>query len=460
MTYIIISFILAIISLGLLNFMAKIHINFNKRVLVALTLGSTIGFLIQYFYPILSINSSMPIFDTISNIYIRLLQMLIFPVIIISILSAMTKIGESNNILKSLSGIIGILLFTTAISAIVGIIITLNFNIDLSILQNITLPVGFENKIAERTSILNKSASTFITDFITTNPFLDLTGARPNSIASIVIFLLFVGFAYLGIKRKEPAIADKFKSGIEVLYKLIMRMVVLVLRLTPYGIFALFVKITAITNLIQLLSLIKFIGISYIAIIIMFIIHSLMLMMFGFNILTYYKKAFSVLLFAFSSRSSASAIPLNINTQIKALGVSQSNASASASFGAILGQNGCAGIYPAMLAVCVAPLVGINPLDLGFLSMLVLLIVINSFGIAGVGGGATFAAIATLSAFNMPLGIIALLIGVEPLIDMARTALNVNGSIVSSLISSKLTSEIDMDTFNNKEVLANLDSEI
>src|SRR5690625_5957424 len=103
----------------------------------------------------------------------------------------------------------------------------------------------------------------------------------------------------------------------------------------------------------------------------------------------------------------------------------------SASYGATMGQNGCAGIYPAMLAVMIAPSVGIDPLTVGFIVPLVLIIGVSFFGIASVGGGATFAALIVLSSMDMLVGLVGILISFEELIDMGRTALNVNGSMVT-----------------------------
>ncbi|EEY09901.1 L-cystine uptake protein TcyP [Mannheimia haemolytica] len=109
----------------------------------------------------------------------------------------------------------------------------------------------------------------------------------------------------------------------------------------------------------------------------------------------------------------------------------------SATFGATIGQNGCAGIYPAMLAVMVAPTVGMDPFILNYILTLILVVAISSFGIAGVGGGATFAAIVVLSTLNLPIELVGLLISVEPIIDMARTALNVNGAMVAGTLTNK-----------------------
>lgn len=91
-----------------------------------------------------------------------------------------------------------------------------------------------------------------------------------------------------------------------------------------------------------------------------------------------------------------------------------------------------------MLAVMVAPTMGINPLDVNFILSLIAIITISSFGIAGVGGGATFAALIVLPAMGLPVTIAALLISIEPLIDMARTALNVSGSMTAGTIASRV----------------------
>lgn len=141
--------------------------------------------------------------------------------------------------------------------------------------------------------------------------------------------------------------------------------------------------------------------------------------------------------FAFTSRSSAATIPLNIETQTNKLGNHSVIANFSATFGATIGQNGCAGIYPAMLAVMIAPTVGVDPFSLNYILTLILVVAISSFGIAGVGGGATFAAIVVLSTLNLPIELVGLLISVEPLIDMGRTALNVNGAMVAGSITNK-----------------------
>ena len=121
----------------------------------------------------------------------------------------------------------------------------------------------------------------------------------------------------------------------------------------------------------------------------------------------------------------------------------------SPSFGLSIGQNGCAGIYPAMLAIMVAPVANVD-IDLPFVLTLIGVVIISSFGV-GVGGGATFASILVLSTLNLPVALAGVLISIEPIIDMGRTALNVNDSILAGTGTAKLTGNMDKDKFNSNE---------
>src|SRR5690606_15881266 len=185
---------------------------------------------------------------------------------------------------------------------------------------------------------------------------------RPTSVIAVVIFSIIIGIAVLGLRRKNPEQAEMFTKIINAIYAVVMRVVTLVLRLTPFGILALMANTVANTDVAGILQLGKFVLASYVALAVMFIIHLVLVAIFGLNPLIYLKKVIPVLGFAFTSRSSAGTIPLNIQAQRKSLGVDEGIANMSASFGATMGQNGCAGIYPAMLAVMIAPTVGIDPL--------------------------------------------------------------------------------------------------
>ena len=227
-----------------------------------------------------------------------------------------------------------------------------------------------------------------------------------------------------------------------------MGVVRIVLQLTPYGILAIMARTVATSDFGAIYSLGKFVLASYVALIVVFIIHLIILALTGLNPVLYVKKAAETLIFAFTSRTSAGTLPLNIQTQTERLGVPEGIANMSGSLGLSIGQNGCAGVYPAMLAVMIAPTVGINPLDPSFLIAVILIVAISSFGVASVGGGATFAAILVLSALDLPIALAGVLISVEPLIDMGRTALNVSGSMTAGVTTARLTGELDTQIYN------------
>ncbi|MGL5562988.1 MAG: cation:dicarboxylate symporter family transporter, partial [Tannerellaceae bacterium] len=139
-------------------------------------------------------------------------------------------------------------------------------------------------------------------------------------------------------------------------------------------------------------------------------------------------------------------------TQTDKLGVQEGIANISASLGASIGQNGCAAIYPAMLAVMIAPVAGVDPMSWAFIIKLVVIIAISSFGVAGVGGGATFAALIVLSSMNFPVGLVGLLISIEPLIDMGRTVLNVNGAMTAGVVTARMMKAFDKKVYNSNAV--------
>ena len=142
-----------------------------------------------------------------------------------------------------------------------------------------------------------------------------------------------------------------------------MKMVRIVIALTPYGVMALMAKVFSSYRMEQFVSLLGFIAACYLAVLMMFIVHALLLTLAGRNPLRYYKTVWPALTFAFVSRSSAASIPLAITSQEK-LGVPNTIANIAASFGSSMGQNGCAGIYPAIMVAMIAPTLGIDPFSL------------------------------------------------------------------------------------------------
>lgn len=434
----------------------KRHAKFSTRVFSALGVGIIFGLLIQLILGAQSKTTvqAMDWISVVGNGYVAFLQMLIMPLVFVSIVGAFTKMKVSEKLGKISASVLATLLGTTAVAALIGIGTTLLFGLQGAKFTEGSVETARIAELATRQeTVENLSIPQQILSFIPRNVFADFAGTRATSTIGVVIFAAFVGVAYLGIKRKAPKEAEFFANLIDSLYKLTMRIVTLVLRLTPYGVLALMTNVMATSDFAAIVNLGKFVLASYVALILVLVVHSLVLVSVKVSPITYFKKAFPVLSFAFTSRSSAGALPLNIETQTKALGVDEATANFAGSFGLSIGQNGCAGVYPAMLATIVAPTVGINVFSLEFILMLVAVVTISSFGVAGVGGGATFASLIVLGSMNLPVAIVGLVISVEPLIDMARTAVNVSDSMLAGVVTSSHIKELDRDTLNDSTKL-------
>ncbi|WP_406945505.1 L-cystine transporter [Halobacillus sp. SY10] len=436
--------------------MQQKHISFSKRVFAGLGLGVLLGVYLQFVFGTDSSITAQTTdwYNIAGRGYVRLLMMIVIPLIMVSIIQSIINLEKTSQLGKISLWIIGVLVGTTAIAALVGIGSSFLFDLNASEIEAGQAEESRGLYLEERlTEVQDMSTPQKILEFIPANPFLDMTGDRATSTIAVVIFSAIIGIAVLGVRRKQPEQAELFVKIVNSFYAVVMRIVTLVLRLTPIGILGLMATTVAQTDVGGILELGKFVLASYVALGVMFIIHLVLIGIFGLNPFTYLRKVLPVLSFAFTSRSSAGTIPLNISAQKNSLGVEEGVANMSASFGATIGQNGCAGIYPAMLAVMIAPSVGIDPLSPGFLVQLVLIVAISSFGVAGVGGGATFAALIVLSSMNLPVALAGLLISVEPLIDMGRTALNVNGAMTSGTLTSRVLKTLNLERFNDKKAV-------
>lgn len=451
---IILNLLVALLVFAFMFHQQRKHATFTVRVFTGLGLGVLLGAAVQWLYgagsPIIA--GTNEYIDIVGSGYVKLLQMIIMPLIMVSIISAILKLKDASSLGKISALTIGTLLITTTIAAALGILMAKLFGLTA---------VGLTSSAAEvaRGVQLQGSLETakalslpkLLVSFVPTNPFLDMTGARKTSTIAVVVFSIFIGISATGIAAKKPEIFASFEHFMKVAHAIVMRMVTLVLRLTPYGVFALMFEVVASSSYTDILKLINFVVASYSALILMFLVHLAIIAGVGLNPLRFVKKVFPVLAFAFTSRTSAGSIPMSVQTQTQRLGTPEGIANFAASFGSTIGQNGCAGIYPAMLAVMIAPTVGVDPFTLSFLLPLLAIITIGSVGVAGVGGGATFAALIVLSAMDLPVALAGLLISVEPLIDMGRTALNVSGSITAGTVTSRVMGETDLAVYNSDD---------
>lgn len=446
-------FALILVGLAYLNYC---HPSWSlaRQVFIGLVVGAIFGISLQFVYSNhhTDLINSLNWFDVVGTGYVNLLQMIVMPLILVSILNAVAKLHSTSSIGKLSIITISVLLFTTFLAAVIGIAVTLLFGLTS---QGLTSGV---REVAEMTTLNDVHVKTLemltvpqiLLSFIPKNPFLDLTGVRATSIIGIVIFSIFLGIATLKLFNDNHKKGQKVLSAIDTMQLLIMKLVSIVMLLAPYGVFALIAKMVAYSNIQDIINLGGFLFASYLSIIIMFMVHAILLALANISPLRFLKKTMPMLTFAFTSRSSAASIPLNIKTQMQNFGVPDSIASFSASFGATIGQNGCAGIYPAMLATMVAPTIGMN-LDIHWFIILAFVVTLSSIGVAGVGGGATLSALIVLPIMGLPVELIALLISIEPLIDMARTALNVSGSFTAGVITSQVMGKTNKAIFDNQD---------
>ncbi|NNC64244.1 MAG: L-cystine transporter [Gammaproteobacteria bacterium] len=433
-------FVIAALVLGLVQ-LSRTGMGLSRRVLVALVVGAAVGVLFQTLYAAEpdAITATLAWSNVIGGGYVNLLRMIVMPLILVSMTAAVVRMDEAATLGKIGGLVVGLLIVTTMIAALIGIVVANIFGLSAEGLTEGAREIATAEILSERQAgLADMTLAEMLLSFIPQNIFSDLTGARPTSIIAVVVFGILLGIAGLHLTHDDPTRGAAFRSLVETAQAVVLNLVRMVISLTPYGVFALMLRVSATSNAEDILNLLSFVVASYLAIIIMFAVHALIIAAAGTSPATYFKKAWPVLAFAFTSRSSAATIPLNVETQTNELDVAVPIANLSASFGATIGQNGCAGIYPAMLAVMIAPTMGINPMDLSFIATLTGIVAISSFGVAGIGGGATLAALIVLPALGFPVALVALLISIEPLIDMARTALNVSGSMTAGIVTSRV----------------------
>jgi len=460
---IILALIVFIALLYLLYRMQANYVKYAYRVFAGLGIGIVFGALIQLLFGADSsiTQSAIEWFDIVGTGYVRFLQMLVMPLIFVSLVRAFTEMEGESNIGKIGGSVLAVLVITVMIASAVGLISVFLFNLDGA---EFTRGAAENAQIASleesATQVENLSIPEQIVNFIPTNIFSDLSGNRGNSTIAVVIFSALVGVAYLGVARKQPEHGEMFRNIIDSLHAIVMRLVTLVLRMAPYGILALMTKMVATSSINALANMGSFVIAAYFAIIVMFIIHGIILLINGISPIQYIKKAWNVLSFAFTSRSSAGALPLNISTQSEAMGVDSTTANISATLGLSIGQNGCAGIYPTMLVAVIAPAVGMDLSDPAIWATIIATVAISSFGVAGVGGGATFASLIVFGALGLPIEIIGLMVSIEPIIDMGRTALNVNDSILAGVVTSKRLGNFDDSVLEDNEKHVTPDMEV
>lgn len=445
-----ISIISFLIYLGVLVVLQKKRKSFNVRVLSGLAGGIIFGAVLKAVADEAAVSESLRWISLVGTAYTKLLKMMVIPLIFVSIVCAIINQKSGKNLGKITALVLVILLSTAAIAATVGGLTASAFGVSAQGLEIGEAESRQTSRLEERAQEA-KSIEDTIVDIIPTNPVYALTGQGGNATLSVVLFAAILGLGVIGVRTYAPEQAEFFGKIMNTLNTLVVEVVMMIIMLTPFGIFSLMAESIAGSDYTSIMRLVTFMLASYTAIIVMFVIHGLILAAVGYSPLTYFKKALATLTFAFTSRTSAGTLPLTVRTLTDEMGVDNGISNLAGSLSTSIGQNGCAAIYPAMLVVMVAPTVG-QPITLSFFLLMVVVITFTSIGIAGVGGGATFAGITVLSALGLPVGIAGLLVAIEPVIDMGRTALNVSDGMVTGLVAAKLTKKVDISVYNDKSM--------
>lgn len=327
--------------LVVLKIMRSKGLSFTARVFTALGLGVLLGLGIQLLLG-RDGDAATTALDWISIVgqgYIGLLKMLVMPLVFVAIVGAFTRAEVTEHFGRIAFAVLAVLLGTVTVAAVLGWGATVLTGLAHAGFLDAATPDAAElsSLASQQSEAASLTLPQEILSFIPTNPFADLAGARSTSTIAVVIFSAILGVAYIRLRDKDVDQADFFKSLIDSLYGIVMRIVAMVLGLTPYGILALIAKVMAASDYRAILGLGKFVLVSYGALLAVLCVHCLILLANRVNPATYFKKAFPVLSFAFVSRSSAGALPLNIETQHKALGVDSASANLAASFGMSIG---------------------------------------------------------------------------------------------------------------------------
>ncbi|TDT56519.1 dicarboxylate/amino acid:cation symporter [Fonticella tunisiensis] len=426
------SLVVSIILLAFLYFLKRKKVKFSYRVLIAMILGIAVG---------AAFKEKALVIEPVGKAFVGLIKMIVIPLVVSSIISSITSL-EGADKLKSI-GIktIGLLLFTTAIATVVGIII--GKIMDLGAGVQFVKDASFK---AREIPTLSK----VLLDLIPSNP---VNSMAQGQIVPVIIFSLFIAVAITIEGSRKPETVKPVKDFFDSFSKIMFRVTKTVIKLTPYGVFGLMTAMAAKNGLSTLLPLGKFIIAIYIACIIQIaVIHSgLVAFVAKVNPLRFFKKIYPAQVVAFTTQSSYGTLPVTIKTLTERVKISEEVANFAAPMGATIGMNACGGIYPAMVAIFVARIFGIE-LTISHYLMLILTTTIGSFGIAGVPGTASIAATVTLASLGLPVEGLAMLMGIDAIIDMMRTATNVTGAQVVALLVADSEGEFDREAFNSVKV--------
>ncbi|MDU5140914.1 MAG: dicarboxylate/amino acid:cation symporter [Paenibacillus dendritiformis] len=422
----------ALLLVILLWWLAKNKVGFGLRVLLAMALGLTLGAL---FGPAASDISIL------GSLYVSLIKMVVMPLVFAAIITSITSVKDPAVLKKLGTKTIALFLATTAIAAVIGLGTALVIDPGSGIAQNGDAAQDFQAREIP-------GFRQVVLDLVPSNPINEMAEGK---VVPVIIFAAFIAVAIIYEGTRNPERVQPVRSFFQSFSHIMFRVTKFVIRLTPYGVLGLMTSMSAKYGLSTLKELAWFIIAVYAACLIHMIITFGSLVAFGarVNPIRFFKKAYPTMAVAFTTRSSYATLPVNLEVITKRMKVSDRIASFVAPLGATINMNGCGGIYPAIVAVFIARVYGID-LNIADYLLIIGAATLASVGVAGVPGPASISTTVVLVQAGLPLEGFALVLGVDAIVDMARTAVNATGTTVASLLVASSEGEFDREAFHQE----------
>lgn len=374
------------------------------------------------------------IFEVIGKIFIASLQMLVVPLVFVSLICGTCSLKDTTKLGRIGGKAIGLYLVTTAIA--ISFAMTLAFIISPGEGVNMVTGTTFTSREAP-------SLAQVIIQMFPSNPF---AAFAQGNMLQVIIFALLFGIAIALSGKAGERVASLFEDLSEV----IMRLVTILMNIAPYGVFCLLAGLFTEVSLETFGNLIKYFFVVFFALVLhAFVTYPVLLkILTGLNPVIFLKKMRDAALFAFSTASSNATLPITLETNTKKMGVKNSIASFTVPLGATINMDGTA-IMQGVATVFIAQVFS-QDLTLVDYLLVVLTATLASIGTAGVPGVGLIMLAMVLEQVGLPVEGIALIIGVDRLLDMTRTAVNVTGDSMVSIIVGKSEGQFDEAIFNDE----------
>ena len=417
---------------------AKKKLGLSTTIFISLIVGALVGVAIHYWMPESYFKNTIlveGIFYVVGQGFIRLMQMLVVPLVFCSLVCGSMAIGDTKSLGKVGIKTIGFYIATTALAVIIA----------LTTASVINPGIGLDMDAIQVAEVSNSASSTSIVDtllnIIPKNPI----GAMANGdMLPIIVFALFVGVMLAKLGSKADVVATFFSQFNDVM----MEMTMAVMKLAPIGVFCLISRTFATVGFAAFKPMIKYMGSVTLALIIQcFIIYQILLFIFTrLNPVKFVRKFAPVMGFAFSTATSNATIPMSIDTLNKKMGVSKQISSFTIPLGATINMDGTS-IMQGVAVVFIAQAFGIE-LTMGNLATVVLTATIASIGTAGVPSVGLVTLAMVLTSVGLPTEGIALIMGIDRILDMLRTAVNITGDAVCTTIVCHQEGALNREVLN------------